>query len=51
MIDIYNPDNTDYEKNGNMTITPTSATVHAVLNKAWEAKIIHRLIAKGDGSV
>lgn len=47
MIDIYNPDNTDYEKNGNMTITPTSATVHAVLNKAWEAKIIHPIDSEG----
>ena len=47
MIDIYNPDNTDYEKNGNMTITPTSATVHAVLNKAWEAKLIHPIDSEG----
>nr|DAZ83542.1 MAG TPA: tail protein [Caudoviricetes sp.] len=47
MIDIYNPDNTDYEKNGNMTLAPTSATVHAVLNKAWEAKIIHPIDSEG----
>lgn len=29
MIQIYNPENTDFEKNGNMTLFPSSATVNA----------------------
>lgn len=41
MIHIYNQDNTDFEKNGNMTLMPTTATVHAILNGAWTAELSH----------
>ena len=35
MIQIYNPDNADYEKNGDMTLFPSSAIVHPILNGTW----------------
>ena len=41
MIQIYNPDNTDFDKNGDMTIFPSSAIVHAILNGSWEAEMGH----------
>ena len=41
MIQIYNPDNTDFDKNGDMTIFPSSAIVHAILNESWEAEMVH----------
>lgn len=41
MIQIYNPENTDYEKNGNMTLIPESAIVHVILNDSWYAEIEH----------
>lgn len=43
MIDLYIPSNTDYEKNGDMTLTPSAASVHAVLNGAWGAELTHPL--------
>lgn len=47
MIQIYKPSNTDYEKNGDQTLLPVSASVHAILNGAWEAKITHPIDADG----
>lgn len=47
MIDLYIPSNTDYEKNGDMTLTPSTASVHAVLNGAWEAELTHPLDRDG----
>lgn len=47
MIQIYNPDNTDFEKNGDMPLLPSSATVHIVLNGAWEAELQHPIDADG----
>lgn len=41
MIQIYNQDNTDFEKNGNMTLMPTAATVHTILNGSWTAELSH----------
>ena len=41
MIQIYNTDNTKYEQNGDMTLFPSSATVHAILNGAWEVTMEH----------
>ena len=41
MIQIYNPDNTDFDKNGDMTIFPSSAIVHVILNGSWEADMEH----------
>jgi len=47
MIDIYKSNNTDYSHNGDMTLMPTSAKVHAVLNDAWEATLTHPIDAEG----
>ena len=47
MIQIYSPTNTNYEKNGDMTLIPSEATVHPILNGAWEASLSHPLDAEG----
>ena len=47
MIQIYTPSNTDYSKNGDQTLLPVSAPVHAILNGAWEAEITHPIDAEG----
>lgn len=47
MIQIYNPENTDFEKNGNMTLFPTSATVNAKISGAWEVTLEHPLDDEG----
>ena len=47
MIQIYRPDNTNYEKNGDAALLPASATVHAILNGAWEAELRHPLDEAG----
>lgn len=47
MIQIYTPSNTDYEKNGDKTLFPVSASVHAILNGAWDAEITHPIDADG----
>lgn len=41
MIQIYKADNTVYDKNGDMSLTPSSASVHVILNGSWEANIKH----------
>lgn len=47
MIQLYNPTNTDYTRNGDMTLMPTSAQVHVILNGAWEASLEHHIDADG----
>ena len=47
MIQIYTPSNTDYEKNGDQTLLPVSASVHAILNGAWTAELTHPIDADG----
>lgn len=47
MIQIYSPENTDFEKNGDMTLMPESASVHAVLNDTWEAELVHPMDEAG----
>lgn len=47
MIQLYNPDNTDYEKNGNMTLFPEAATVHAILNSSWDAEVEYPIDKEG----
>lgn len=47
MIQIYRPENAEYEKNGDMTLLPTTATVHAVLNGEWEATLEHPIDKEG----
>lgn len=41
MIQIYRVGNTNYEKNGDMTLFPTEAYLHVVLNGSWEAELLH----------
>lgn len=41
MIQIYKQDNTEFEKNGDMTLFPTEAIVHPVLNGSWEVNLTH----------
>lgn len=47
MIQLYNPTNTDYTRNGDMTLMPTFAQVHVILNGAWEASLEHPIDAEG----
>ena len=41
MIQIYLPENTNYERNGDITLLPTVATVHVVLNGNWTVTLKH----------
>lgn len=47
MIQIYNPDNTNYEKNGDMSLTPSAATIHVILNGSWDAELHHPIDQEG----
>lgn len=47
MIQIYKQDNTDFEKNGDMSLTPSAATIHAILNGAWDAELRHPIDQEG----
>lgn len=47
MIQIYKAENTDYEKNGDMTLFPQEAYVHPILNGAWEAYLEHPIDQEG----
>ena len=47
MIQIYNPSNTNFDKNGDMVLFPTSATSNLILNGSWSAEMVHPLDDKG----
>lgn len=47
MIQIYKPDNTKYEKNGDMPLLPTVMDVEAELNGAWTAEMEHPIDREG----
>lgn len=47
MIQVYLPSNTDHEHNGDMTLFPSSASVHAILNGSWEAELVHPIDQEG----
>lgn len=47
MIQIYGPDNTDFEKNGDMVLMPSSCTINAELNGAWTIELEHPLDGEG----
>lgn len=47
MIQIYSPDNTDFEKNGDMVLMPSSCTINAELNGAWTIELEHPLDEEG----
>lgn len=46
MIQIYSVNNTNYDKNGD-TLLPSSASVHVILNGAWEAELVHPIDPEG----
>lgn len=46
MIQIYSVNNTNYEKNGD-ALLPSSASVHVILNGAWEAELVHPIDSEG----
>ena len=41
MIQIYSSGNTEYEKNGNMTILPSQAEISVELNGSWQLDLKH----------
>lgn len=47
MIQIYNPDNTDYIRNGDSVLLPSAALVHVVLNSTWAAELQHPIDPDG----
>lgn len=47
MIQIYSPDNTDFEKNGDIVLTPSYCAINAELNGAWTVELEHPLDGEG----
>lgn len=47
MIQIYSPENKDYEHNGDMTLMPEEAEIHVILNGEWTANIEHPIDDEG----
>lgn len=47
MIQVYAKGNTDFEKNGDMTLLPESARIHIVLCGTWEATLFHPIDEEG----
>lgn len=47
MIQIYSPENKDYERNGDMTLMPEEAEIHVILNGEWTATIEHPIDDEG----
>lgn len=47
MIQIYSPENKDYEHNGDMTLMPEEAGIHVILNGEWTATIEHPIDDEG----
>ena len=47
MIQIYKPENTNFEANGDMPLLPEKALVHATLNGAWSLALQHPIDGEG----
>ena len=47
MIQVYSPGNTDFEHNGDMTLFPTEAIVHPILNGEWKVNLEHPIDKEG----
>lgn len=47
MIQLYSPGNADYTQNGNITLLPSMANIHAILNGAWSAELSHPIDDEG----
>lgn len=41
MIQVYRPENTDFARNGDMTLTPSSAVLTAAMNDIWTVQLEH----------
>lgn len=46
-IQIYKPENTNFENNGDMTLMPTAAEVEVILNGSWRATLSHPIDDEG----
>ena len=47
MIQIYEASNTDFASNGDMTLTPSKAEIHVILNGSWTASLSHPIDQAG----
>lgn len=47
MIQAYRAENKNYSQNGDITLTPTKAIVHPVLNGSWKAELSHPIDRDG----
>lgn len=47
MIQIYEASNTNFGSNGDMTLTPSKAEIHVILNGAWTARLSHPIDQDG----
>ena len=47
MIQIYKPDNTEFDRNGDMPLLPISMDVEAELNGTWKAEMQHQIDPDG----
>lgn len=47
MIQIYNPENTNFGNNGDMTLFPETARIKCVLNGMWTAEMSHPIDSEG----
>lgn len=47
MIQVYKPNNTNYDKNGDMSLFPIIAEVNATINDLWDACLKHPIDAEG----
>lgn len=47
MIQVYKADNTNYDKNGDMTLTPTTCELSSEINGAWELTMSHPIDDEG----
>lgn len=47
MIQIYNPNNTNFSQNGEMTLFSTKCDIHAILNGSWEMELEHPIDDEG----
>lgn len=47
MIQVYKPDNTVYDKNGDMTLIPTVCELSSEINGAWELTMSHPIDDEG----
>lgn len=47
MIQIYEASNIDFASNGDMTLTPSKAEIHVILNGAWTASLSHPIDQDG----